>query len=154
MSVTSFCPLPFTYLSFGILACFLKHIQYIVLHFFQSLSLCENYLGMSKLFFVCSSFVCLQLLLSLSLPIGHCSSQKQVALNKHPSTLSASNMNSHLSTWLLLSTVLAFCHCYTVQDLLPRQQDIPNGGKIWVVLVAGSNGYFNYRHQGKYIHNF
>ena len=24
---------------------------------------------------------------------------------------------------------------------------LPNGGKIWALLVAGSNGYDNYRHQ-------
>lgn len=23
----------------------------------------------------------------------------------------------------------------------------PNGGKTWVVIVAGSNGWYNYRHQ-------
>ena len=26
-----------------------------------------------------------------------------------------------------------------------EQDDLPNGGKLWAVLVAGSQGYFNYR---------
>lgn len=30
---------------------------------------------------------------------------------------------------------------------LPRGGILPNGGKIWALLVAGSNGYYNYRHQ-------
>ena len=37
---------------------------------------------------------------------------------------------------------------------LPSSNEIPNGGKIWVVLVAGSNGYFNYRHQADVCHAY
>ena len=34
-------------------------------------------------------------------------------------------------------------------------KDVPdNGGKIWVVLVAGSNEYFNYRHQADVCHAY
>jgi glycosylphosphatidylinositol transamidase (GPIT) subunit GPI8 len=37
---------------------------------------------------------------------------------------------------------------------LPSENEIPNGGKIWVVLVAGSNGYWNYRHQADVCHAY
>lgn len=30
-------------------------------------------------------------------------------------------------------------------------EDPEDGGKHWVVIVAGSNGWYNYRHQVKYI---
>ena len=30
---------------------------------------------------------------------------------------------------------------------LPKGGVLSNGGKIWALLVAGSNGYYNYRHQ-------
>ena len=32
--------------------------------------------------------------------------------------------------------------------------DLPNGGKIWVLLVAGSRGYYNYRHQADICHAY
>lgn len=32
--------------------------------------------------------------------------------------------------------------------------EVPNDGKIWVVLVAGSNGYYNYRHQADVCHAY
>ena len=28
-----------------------------------------------------------------------------------------------------------------------QKENAPTNGKIWVLLVAGSNGYYNYRHQ-------
>ncbi len=31
---------------------------------------------------------------------------------------------------------------------------LPDGGKIWVLLVAGSRGYFNYRHQADVCHAY
>ena len=37
---------------------------------------------------------------------------------------------------------------------MPTENEIPNGGKIWVVLVAGSNGYWNYRHQADVCHAY
>ena len=37
---------------------------------------------------------------------------------------------------------------------MPSENEIPNGGKIWVVLVAGSNGYWNYRHQADVCHAY
>lgn len=30
---------------------------------------------------------------------------------------------------------------------VPKGGVLENGGKIWALLVAGSNGYYNYRHQ-------
>ena len=32
--------------------------------------------------------------------------------------------------------------------------NLPNGGKIWVLLVAGSRGYYNYRHQADICHAY
>ena len=32
--------------------------------------------------------------------------------------------------------------------------EIPNDGKLWVVLVAGSSGYYNYRHQADVCHAY
>ncbi|XP_022620417.1 legumain [Seriola dumerili] len=37
-------------------------------------------------------------------------------------------------------------------DAFPSQQ--PDGGKNWVVIVAGSNGWFNYRHQADACHAY
>ena len=31
---------------------------------------------------------------------------------------------------------------------------IPEGGKLWVVLAAGSDGYYNYRHQADVCHAY
>ena len=31
---------------------------------------------------------------------------------------------------------------------------LPDGGRIWVVLVAGSEGFFNYRHQADMCHAY
>ncbi len=31
---------------------------------------------------------------------------------------------------------------------------LPGGGKIWAVLVAGSDGFFNYRHQADVCHAY
>lgn len=36
----------------------------------------------------------------------------------------------------------------------PVKGTLPNGGKIWALLVAGSNGYFNYRHQADVCHAY
>merc|ERR1711953_334199 len=71
------------------------------------------------------------------------------------STLTASDMSSHLRTrfWLLLSALATLTHCLTLENL-PLEQELPDGGKIWVVLVAGSNGYYNYRHQADVCHSY
>lgn len=37
---------------------------------------------------------------------------------------------------------------------LPKSNEVPDGGKIWVVLVAGSSGYYNYRHQADVCHAY
>merc|ERR1712004_523310 len=64
-------------------------------------------------------------------------------------------MSSHLKRclWLLLGALVTLTHCMTIENL-PPEQDLPDGGKIWVVLVAGSNGYFNYRHQADVCHSY
>jgi len=51
-------------------------------------------------------------------------------------------------TSLLLAALFAVVFCAAV----PTKFDIPtsalrNGGQIYAVLVAGSSGWFNYRHQ-------
>ena len=51
-------------------------------------------------------------------------------------------------------TVALFCACSSFQLKTPSLNEIPDGGKIWVVLVAGSNGYFNYRHQADVCHAY
>ena len=46
--------------------------------------------------------------------------------------------------------LFATVHGFAIPDDFARDvQGVQSGkgGKIWVVLVAGSNGYFNYRHQ-------
>merc|ERR1712223_1938663 len=56
---------------------------------------------------------------------------------------------------LTLAAFLPLSHSFKLQDLdLPSSNEIPNGGKIWVVLVAGSNGYYNYRHQADVCHAY
>merc|ERR1712223_875586 len=44
----------------------------------------------------------------------------------------------------------------TIDDFnnLANINEVPNDGKIWVVLVAGSNGYYNYRHQADVCHAY
>ena len=39
-------------------------------------------------------------------------------------------------------------------DAFVEVGDLPNGGKIWVLLVAGSRGYYNYRHQADICHAY
>ena len=39
-------------------------------------------------------------------------------------------------------------------DALMDFGELPNGGKIWVLLVAGSRGYYNYRHQADICHAY
>ena len=42
-------------------------------------------------------------------------------------------MSSHLRTrfWLLLSALATLTHCLTLENL-PLEQELPDGGKIWV----------------------
>ena len=57
----------------------------------------------------------------------------------------------HIGKWLILSAATLFATSYGFAIPDNFAQDVKDvggkGGKIWVVLVAGSNGYFNYRHQ-------
>ena len=45
----------------------------------------------------------------------------------------ASDMSSHLKRclWLLLGALVTLTHCMTIENL-PPEQDLPDGGKIWV----------------------
>merc|ERR1711970_1095978 len=45
---------------------------------------------------------------------------------------------------------VGFTHAFTVEDLPERPED----GELWVLLVAGSNGWFNYRHQADVCHAY
>merc|ERR1711910_128794 len=54
-----------------------------------------------------------------------------------------------LYTAVLLLGV-GFTHAFTVQDL----PETPEDGELWVLLVAGSNGWFNYRHQADVCHAY
>jgi len=56
---------------------------------------------------------------------------------------------------LIIAGLASISHSLTIEDInLPTENEIPNGGKIWVVLVAGSNGYWNYRHQADVCHAY
>lgn len=46
----------------------------------------------------------------------------------------------------LLPWLTCITGMHTILDS-PIGGTLPNGGKIWALLVAGSNGYYNYRHQ-------
>ncbi len=39
-------------------------------------------------------------------------------------------------------------------DLFGNGGDLPDGGKIWALLVAGSSGWYNYRHQADVCHAY
>ena len=41
-----------------------------------------------------------------------------------------------------------------VQLLDAALAPVPSGGKLWVLLVAGSSGYMNYRHQADVCHAY
>lgn len=51
----------------------------------------------------------------------------------------------------LLVTLVVATNGLSINDL---PKEIPNGGKLWVVLTAGSNGYYNYRHQADMCHAY
>jgi len=53
---------------------------------------------------------------------------------------------------LFILNVLSFTgvHSLSVTDL----PEIPEDGELWVLLVAGSNGWFNYRHQADVCHAY
>ena len=62
-------------------------------------------------------------------------------------------------TWLLLlaSAVSAVIFPPTVNDFVSNQAAPTRGGnapKLWVLIVAGSNGYYNYRHQSDAYHAY
>jgi len=54
---------------------------------------------------------------------------------------------------LVLLTILATCRS-AVRFPSHVGGELPNGGKIWVLLVAGSSGYENYRHQADVCHSY
>lgn len=64
-----------------------------------------------------------------------------------------------MEVWLKITFIVAaFVHAAYGADFLmyknPEdmkiEKNLPNGGKHWALIVAGSNGWFNYRHQ---VHN-
>ena len=55
--------------------------------------------------------------------------------------------------FLILAAILTGSQGLRVEDL-PSGNEIPDGGQLWVVLVAGSSGYFNYRHQADVCHAY
>eukprot|EP00090_Calanus_glacialis_P034071 TRINITY_DN5688_c0_g1_i1.p1 TRINITY_DN5688_c0_g1~~TRINITY_DN5688_c0_g1_i1.p1 ORF type:complete len:453 (-),score=129.03 TRINITY_DN5688_c0_g1_i1:165-1523(-) len=50
----------------------------------------------------------------------------------------------------LLLVALGCAQAFTVEDL----PETPEDGELWVLLVAGSNGWFNYRHQADVCHAY
>ena len=52
---------------------------------------------------------------------------------------------------VFVALCIGLCSASLVQEFEKLQfkakLDSGSGGKIWVLLVAGSNGYYNYRHQ-------
>ena len=46
------------------------------------------------------------------------------------------------------------CNGFSVEDLKKAESTLPDGGKIWVLLVAGSQGFSNYRHQSDVCHAY
>ena len=51
---------------------------------------------------------------------------------------------------LVVSTIVTATDAFMDE----AEGDLPNGGKIWVLLVAGSRGYYNYRHQADICHAY
>ncbi|GCB74161.1 hypothetical protein scyTo_0003248 [Scyliorhinus torazame] len=49
--------------------------------------------------------------------------------------------------------LLVLNHFLANGDTIPLEE-LENGGKHWVVLVAGSNGWYNYRHQADICHAY
>ena len=54
-------------------------------------------------------------------------------------------LNRVVLIWWLLPCL------FSISDI---PNEIPNDGKLWVVLVAGSSGYYNYRHQADVCHAY
>lgn len=59
-----------------------------------------------------------------------------------------------LCALFLMSLTTTFGIHITGRPQLPVGGTLPDGGKIWALLVAGSNGYFNYRHQADVCHAY
>lgn len=55
---------------------------------------------------------------------------------------------------LLLLLVGTLDATSTFQRHLPPPVDPETGGKLWVVLAAGSDSYYNYRHQADICHAY
>lgn len=52
---------------------------------------------------------------------------------------------------LIAGSVYSFPeHVVEFEQALEKLEEPEEGGKHWALLVAGSNGYFNYRHQVNY----
>jgi glycosylphosphatidylinositol transamidase (GPIT) subunit GPI8 len=56
-----------------------------------------------------------------------------------------------LRSAIFLAILINHSNGLVIEDL---PKDIPNGGKLWVVLTAGSSGFFNYRHQADICHAY
>lgn len=55
---------------------------------------------------------------------------------------------------LILSILISSSSASLIERLSNDiEENVPNGD-IWVVLVAGSNGYYNYRHQADVLHAY
>ena len=55
---------------------------------------------------------------------------------------------------LLFAFLAQATQAFSIPSELLMTNQIENGGQIWVVLVAGSSGYFNYRHQADVCHAY
>ena len=54
-----------------------------------------------------------------------------------------------------LLSLFLFCHAMVTASMdMDDLPSLPDGGKIWVLLVAGSRGYYNYRHQADICHAY
>ncbi|KAK3917205.1 Legumain [Frankliniella fusca] len=59
-----------------------------------------------------------------------------------------------LGVLILLSVTATWGRLIQRFPTFPVGGMLPNGGKIWALLVAGSNGYYNYRHQADVCHAY
>ena len=56
---------------------------------------------------------------------------------------------------LTLLSLFLFCNGMVTASMdMDDLPSLPDGGKIWVLLVAGSRGYYNYRHQADICHAY
>jgi len=57
---------------------------------------------------------------------------------------------------VVVALLLTLCHGFTLDRWLEenKMKVEQEGGKIWVLLIAGSRGYYNYRHQADICHAY